>query len=99
MSNEEMKIRLECLKLSYEVNFKIGNLKDSYLSKDDMTPNEIIHFDKIDEAMEKIKIYNTRDINKDLRDVFSLADMHLQYVIYGKIPLDDEEGENESDSI
>jgi len=88
MSNEEMKLRLECLKLSYEVNFKIGNLKSSYLSKDDFIPNEIIPQHKLDEAMEKIKILNTRDINKDLHDVFTLSDMHLEYIIYGRIPLD-----------
>lgn len=72
MSNEEMKLRLECLKLSYEVNFKIGNLKGSY-----ETPQEI---------------------NKDLHDVFSLSDMNLEYIIYGRMPLD-LEGDIESDSI
>lgn len=72
MSNEEMKLRLECLKLSYEVNFKIGNLKSSY-----ETPQEI---------------------NKDLHDVFSLSDMNLEYIIYGRMPLD-LEGDIESDSI
>ncbi len=60
MSNEEMKLRLECLKRSYE---------------------------------------KQHEISKDLHDVFSLADMHIQYVIYGNIPLDDEEGDIENDLI
>lgn len=62
MSNEEMKLRLECLKLSYEINFKIGNIKGSYETQ--------------------------KEISKDLHDVFSLADMHLEYIIHGRMPLD-----------
>lgn len=37
MLNDEMvKYRLECLKLSYDINFKIGNIKSSYEKQDDV---------------------------------------------------------------
>lgn len=66
-NNEEfIKYRLESLKLSYDINFKIGNLKSSYKTEE--------------------------EVNKDLQDVFSLADINLQYIIYGTHP---SEGENE----
>lgn len=59
-SDECVKYRLECLKMSYEFNIKIGNIKSEYT--------------------------NENEIFADLIDIFSLADMYMEFLIHGKIP-------------
>lgn len=74
VNNEELvKYRLESLKMAYELNFKIGNLKLSYESD--------------------------QEVKEDLQDVFSLAEINLQYIIEGIHPSDHDIGEEENGII
>jgi hypothetical protein len=58
MNNDELtKYRLECLKMAYEFNFKIGNLKMPYIKEE--------------------------EIIEDLRDIFSVADMNMEFILKG----------------
>lgn len=58
-----IKHRLECFKISYEINSKIGNIKNSY--------------------------ENEQQLWEDLKDVFKLSDMIIEYTLDGEHPYEE----------
>jgi hypothetical protein len=78
MLNDVRNYRLECLKLSLETNSKIGNLKSASHKYYGMTGETVT-----------TKAYETHEeINEALKDVFTLADMFLEYLKDGENPCD-----------